>query len=83
MLRILRIGVLLYLLAFVATATLIESKEATNWDYALRVVVYPVAADSSTSVRTHVANLTSERSGSAGRGSWVSRPGSESWFSPA
>lgn len=61
MLRILRIGVLLYLLAFVATATLIESKEATNWDYALRVVVYPVAADSSAAVNTHVADLTSER----------------------
>ena len=57
----LRIGVLLYLLAFVAVGTLIESREATNWDYALRVVVYPIAADPSAAVHRHVAGLTSER----------------------
>ncbi len=61
MFRLLRIGLLLYLLAFVAAGTLIESREATNWDYALRVIVYPVAGDSSTGVQAHIDSLTSER----------------------
>ena len=61
MLRFLRIALLLYLLAFVAAGTLIESREATNWDYALRVVVYPIAGDSSSAVAEHIDTLTSER----------------------
>lgn len=61
MLRLLRIAVLLYLLAFVAVGTLIESKEATNWDYALRVAVYPVAGDSSQAVHEHIDELTNAR----------------------
>ena len=61
MLRAIRIAVLLYLLAFVGVGTLIESREATNWDYALRVVVYPVAGDSGAPVAEHINGLTDER----------------------
>lgn len=61
MLRAIRIAVLLYLLAFVAVGTLIESREATNWDYALRVVVYPVAGDSGARVQQHIAALADAR----------------------
>jgi hypothetical protein len=60
-LRLLRIALLLYVLAFVALGTLIESREATNWDYPLRVVVYPVAGDPSPRVHDHIGTLTSER----------------------
>lgn len=61
MLRFLRIAVLLYVLAFVAVGTFVEEREATNWDYALRVVVYPVAGDPGSAVSTHIEALTSER----------------------
>jgi hypothetical protein len=58
MLRAMRIGVLLYVLAFVAVGTVIDSKEATDWDYSLRVVVYPIAGDESDSVQRHIGGLT-------------------------
>jgi len=60
MLRAVRIGVLLYVLAFVAVGTIIDSREATDWDYSLRVVVYPIAGDRSESVDHHIGGLTDE-----------------------
>lgn len=60
MLRALRIAILLYVLAFVATGTLIDMHEATDWDAALRVVVYPVAGDRSDSVQRYLDGLTAE-----------------------
>jgi len=60
-LRFLRIAVLLYVLAFVAVGTFVEEREATNWDYALRVVVYPVAGDPGSAVGTHIDALTSDQ----------------------
>ena len=74
MLRALRIAVLLYLLAFVAVGTLIESHEATNWDYALRVTVYPVAGDTSAQVGEYIGALTEQRFASIER--WLTREAS-------
>jgi len=60
MLRALRIGVLLYVLAFVAVGTIIDSREATDWDYSLHVIVYPIAGDSNESVRHHIGALAEQ-----------------------
>lgn len=60
MLRKLRIALLLYVLAFVGVGTLIESREATNWDFPLRVVVYPVPGDASATVAAHIGALASD-----------------------
>jgi hypothetical protein len=65
-LRVLRVAVLLYVLAFVGVGTLIDSAESTNWDYALRVVVYPVAGDSSAAVAAHITELSDARFESVG-----------------
>ena len=59
LLRKLRIAVLLYVLAFVAVGTLVESNEATNWDFPLHVVVYPIAADGTPAVKEHIDTLDS------------------------
>jgi len=60
MLRAVRIGVLLYVLAFVAVGTIIDSREASDWDYSLRVVVYPIGGDRSESVDHYIGALTDQ-----------------------
>lgn len=61
MLRFVRIAILLYLLAFVAVGTLVDSAESTNWDFPLHVVVYPVAGDPGNVVGAHIDQLDSAR----------------------
>jgi hypothetical protein len=60
MLKLLRISVLLYVLAFVAVGTWVTSRETTDWDLPLHVHVYAVAGDDSPLVNESIAALDVE-----------------------
>jgi hypothetical protein len=57
MFKRLRITVLLYVLAFVATAEFLSERRSTDWDAPLWVDVYVVAGDGSASTREYLARL--------------------------
>jgi hypothetical protein len=59
-LRLLRISLLLYLLAFVAVGSWVTSCETTDWDIPLRVHVYAVAGDTSDLARERADAMRAE-----------------------
>jgi hypothetical protein len=56
----LRIALLLAVLAFVAMGAWLDRRRSTDWDAALRVTVYPIAAGTDSTVRSRVAALARE-----------------------
>ncbi len=52
-----RLAVLLAVLAFVALGAWLDHSRSTDWDDALRVTVYPIAADGDETTRAYVASL--------------------------
>lgn len=60
MLRFLRISALLYVLAFVAAAAWVTTREATDWDIPLRVHVYALPGDPSAAVAERVRAMRAE-----------------------
>jgi hypothetical protein len=55
--RRIRIGILLLILGLVAFDTWITRLRTTDWDYPLRVSVYPIAADGRQATRDYVQDL--------------------------
>lgn len=55
--RLLRIGILLYVLVFVAAGSWLAMRSATDWEDTLHVTVYPIAGDGSEAVAAYVDGL--------------------------
>ena len=55
--RLIRIGVLLFILALVAKSAWIDRSRTAEWKTSLRVVIYPIGTDASTTAR-YVSALT-------------------------
>jgi hypothetical protein len=55
--RLIRIGVLLFILAVVAKSAWVDRSRTAEWKTSLRVAIYPVGADSSTTSGRYVSGL--------------------------
>ncbi len=55
--RLIRIGVLLFILAAVAKSAWLDRSRTAEWKTSLRVVIYPVSTDQSTASARYVSAL--------------------------
>jgi hypothetical protein len=57
MFKAFRIGVLLLILAFVATSSLLSAARSTDWNNSVWVKIYPINGDGSDAARMHIERL--------------------------
>jgi len=57
MFKAIRIGILLFVLFFVAVSTFLTQTRSTDWDNSLWIKVYPINADGSDASRTYIEKL--------------------------
>ena len=60
MLKTIRIGVLLFILAFVALSTFLTQARSTDWNNPLYVKIYPINADASVAAARYISRLQPE-----------------------
>jgi hypothetical protein len=58
--RNIRIAILLLILVFVATGTLLARVRSTDWDKPLWVAIHPISADGSDATRSYISSLSEE-----------------------
>jgi len=57
----LRISVLLLILAYVGLNTFLNNKRATDWKHPLRVVIYPINADSKPTTEKYISQISHQQ----------------------